>query len=101
MLAPALFPSESKSIVRSRKSSAHRARQGPKTSVFETERLNGDVIAKAVPEEFALKSTKFVTTLREVLGANEVRALGASQVACPTLQVLLRSHQSFDTLIIW
>lgn len=40
-----------------------------------------------VPAEFQEMARRFVQTLREQLGANEVRALAASQVASPVLQV--------------
>ena len=40
-----------------------------------------------VPDEFKDVAAKFVRVIKEELGGNEVRALAASQVASPVLQV--------------
>ena len=88
-LAPALFPSDHKSSIRSRRSAAHQARQGPKTSVFASEtRSRSSVTSSVVPPEYMVQAGKFVTRIRDALGGNEVRALAASQVASPLLQVI-------------
>ncbi|KAI0698876.1 armadillo-type protein [Cytidiella melzeri] len=89
VLSPALFPPDHKSNVRSRRSAAHKARQGPKISVFAPNKENDNATTKLVPVEFKSRANQFVTRLREALGGNEVRALAASQVASPLLQMLL------------
>lgn len=42
---------------------------------------------KATPSEFAPIAVQFVRAVRDNLGGNEVRALAASSVASPVLQV--------------
>ena len=42
---------------------------------------------KKVPKEMRRMAERFVSTLREQLGENEVRALAADKVASPVLQV--------------
>lgn len=74
--------------VRSKKSQAYKARQGPMKSVFvEGQEQKSDRRIVAVPTEFHAAARQFVTTLRAELNENEVRALAANQVASPVLQV--------------
>lgn len=89
VLVPSLFSPDHKSNIRSRRSAAHKARQGPRTSVFISDNPNGSSAAtKLVPPEYETQAGKFVTKLRDALGGNEVRALAASPVASPLLQVI-------------
>lgn len=53
-----------------------------------------------VPAEFEELAIKFVRAIREQLGGNEIRALAASQVASPVLQVRLANDQRDCSLII-
>ncbi|KAI0347012.1 ARM repeat-containing protein [Trametopsis cervina] len=95
VLAPDLFPPDHKSNIRSKKSVAHKARQGSRTSVFEMEkRLQSSTTERLVPSNFRPRADKFTTALRDVLGPNEVRALAASPVASPLLQMLLEIETS-------
>lgn len=87
LLIPTLLPAEQRaSTLRSKKSAAYKARQGPMKSVFSNGQKTGN-LSPDTPPEFKKAAGKFVQVLREKLGANEVRALAASQVASPVLQV--------------
>jgi hypothetical protein len=94
LLCPQLFqsgaPHKSQAFVRSRKSIAWKAKQGPLKSIF------GDVLDQGQnqtknkarqPPSFHEVARKCVTVLRTTLDANEIRSLAASKVACPVLQV--------------
>ncbi|KAJ3534526.1 hypothetical protein NM688_g7124 [Phlebia brevispora] len=85
LLMPNLFPTERASTLRSKKSAAYKARQGPMKSLFAE---NSDT-SKAVPPKFATLAENIMRSVREKLSANEVRALAASPVASPVLQMLL------------
>lgn len=88
LLVPNLLPADQKSAtLRSKKSAAYKARQGPMKSLFVSERTSGSVNVETTPSKFRDLARKFVTVVHEKLGANEVRALAASQVASPVLQV--------------
>ena len=88
LLRPNLFPADQRaSTLRSKKSAAYKARQGPMRSVFSSERNGKENVTPATPESYREVAGKFVAIVREQLGANEVRALAASQVASPVLQV--------------
>ncbi|KAF8270863.1 armadillo-type protein [Lactarius quietus] len=94
LLCPHLFnsstPHKSQAFVRSKKSSAWKARQGPLTSIFGDNTGKGKVGAeKKHPAEFREVAKKCVTTLRTTLDENEVRSLAANKVACPVLQMAL------------
>ena len=91
LLAPDCFPPDAReAAVRSKKSAAWKARQGPMKSVF-AEMQEGTpssgTAQKKVPKEMRRMAERFVSTLREQLGENEVRALAADKVASPVLQV--------------
>ncbi|KAI0092558.1 armadillo-type protein [Irpex rosettiformis] len=89
-LVPTLFHSDHKSSIRSRRSAAHKARQGPRSSVFVPEvRKEAAPTSNLVIPEYKTQARKFVIKLGDALGGNEVRALAASQVASPLLQMLL------------
>lgn len=89
LLDPALasrFPADSQ--VRSKKSSTFKAKQGPLKSVFSAaDPLTIVVAPDARPQGFRAAAARFVSHLRDKLDENEVRALTASQVASPVLQV--------------
>lgn len=90
LLMPNLFPAEQRaSTLRSKKSAAYKARQGPMKSVFSDSQAKSSRVSLDTPKEFREVAGKFVGVLRENLSANEVRALAASQVASPVLQVCL------------
>ncbi len=103
VLSPHLFPLEQKSsALRSKKSAAYKARQGSMKSVFSEAQPTQPEAVKTTPPEFSPVAVKFVKVLRENLGANEVRALAASQVASPVLQVCFRYYYKRMTEItIW
>lgn len=76
------------SLLRSRKSAAWKAKQGPMKSVFE--KGKGKEVSnpsQASPVEFQDMAKKFIGVLRSELGGNEVRAMAANKVASPGLQV--------------
>ena len=76
--------------VRSKKSAAYKARQGPMKSVFVEGGDQKQVsTTRRVPKEFRKVATRIVSAMRDSLGENEVRALAANQVASPVLQVTL------------
>jgi nucleolar protein 9 len=88
LLRPNLFPANQRaSTLRSKRSAAYKARQGPMKSVFASERNDATAAARTTPEKFEELAGRFVRVLREYLGANEVRALATSSVASPVLQV--------------
>ena len=73
--------------MRSKKSAAYKAKQGPLKSVFTNDSETPVFGTPSVPKELLSLAPRFVTALRENLGENEVRALAANQVASPVLQV--------------
>ena len=83
------------SILRSKKSAKHRAKQGPMKSVFGEEKgLDGDVKGKGKsvefhPPQFNSMARQFTKVMRDGLSANEVRALAADKSAAPLLVVSL------------
>ncbi|KAI0253125.1 ARM repeat-containing protein [Lactifluus subvellereus] len=94
LLCPQLFrsdaPHKSQAFVRSRKSAAWKAKQGPLKSIFGDGPDKGKASAEGRhPPEFREIVKKFVTMLRTSLDANEVRSLAANKVACPMLQMAL------------
>ncbi|EDR04892.1 uncharacterized protein LACBIDRAFT_303745 [Laccaria bicolor S238N-H82] len=95
LLSPTLSSSSSSeddsSAVRSKKSAAWKAKQGPMKSVFSNsnEGKGKSIPLKSAPLEFTEMARRFVQVFRDQLGENEVRAMAASKVAGPGLQVLL------------
>lgn len=88
LLSPSLASSSSQSQpsnLRSKKSAAFKARQGPMKSVFTQQ--SREPTLRSTPDEFMAAAGKFVTVLRDELSANEVRALAADKIASPVLQV--------------
>ncbi|CAK5281828.1 unnamed protein product [Mycena citricolor] len=90
LLSPALasLQDNSHTAVRSKKSAAWKARQGPLKSMFNESRSSAPILYTP-PESFAPISRHFIEAVRAELGGNEVRALAADKVASPTLQMLL------------
>ncbi|KAJ7725102.1 armadillo-type protein [Mycena metata] len=92
LLSPNLATSQetAQHTMRSKKSAAWKAKQGPLKSVFNDSQGSGaDAVDHAPPEVFTHAACKFVEALRSALGDNETRALAADKVASPTLQMLL------------
>lgn len=96
LLCPTLNPTDesSNSLLRSKKSAKHRARQGPMKSVFvgeveeAQEKGKGKIESpEAYPPKFDEVARKFVASIRREMDANEIRALAANKVACPLLVV--------------
>jgi nucleolar protein 9 len=91
LLCPYLFqsdaPHKSQSFVRSRKSVAWKARQGPLKSIFDVSEKGKASNEGKGPPAFHEVARRYVATLRTTLDANEVRSLAANKVACPVLQV--------------
>jgi nucleolar protein 9 len=89
-LAPAAGHGAAKANLRSRKSAAWKARQGPLRSVFADDAGKPAAGARTlpkVPKTFGALARRVVEAVRGALGANEVRALAADKVASPLLQV--------------
>jgi nucleolar protein 9 len=80
-------------IVRSKKSAAWKAKQGIMKSVF-TDDKRGEGKGKGkekelegVPPGFSQMARCIIEVFKSQIGENEVRAMAASKVACPGLQV--------------
>ncbi|KAI6035570.1 armadillo-type protein [Pisolithus orientalis] len=92
LLFPIALPGEltPQKFVRSKKSTAWKAKQGTMKSVFSNEKGKGNETPNvSVPNRFRDVAVRFMRDLREQLSANEVRALAANKVASPVLQLLL------------
>lgn len=90
LLSPNASPSGAveQGTVRSKKSAAWKAKQGPMRSVFLDEKGKGkEAVTQSTPPEFKDLARRIVNVLRTELGGNEVRALAANRVASPGLQV--------------
>ena len=90
LLCPRLSSLESSdaqtSNFRSKKSQKFRTKQGPMKSVFVSDEQETPMPRKAVPELLDMART-ILLQLRKELNSNEIRALAADKVACPTLAV--------------
>lgn len=105
LLCPFLPSAEQpSSILRSKKSAKYREKQGPMKSVF-AEENDGDAKGKEVPNkvpyppEFDEMARRIVTTMKDTLGPNEVRALAADKAACPVLVVSTVKSLLFGNII--
>src|SRR5882757_2642607 len=97
LLSPNLSASHSREnshfIVRSKKSAAWKAKQGVMKSVFvdETGRdgkgKEKEKESVGVPPDFSLMARRIIEVFKSQINENEVRAMAASKVACPGLQV--------------
>ena len=94
LLCPQVFqsdaPHKSQEVVRSRKSVAWKARQGPLKSIFGDESGQGQSQTSRGGSQlpaFQEVARRYVEMLRTTMDANEVRSLAGSKVACPVLQV--------------
>jgi len=75
-------------MVRSKKSAAWKARQGVMKSVFGDVRGKGkENKSERVPPEFSQMARRIIEVFKSQISDNEVRAMAASKVACPGLQV--------------
>ena len=99
LLSPNLSKSatheNSQFAVRSKKSAAWKAKQGVMKSVFDND-TKGDVKGKGkekekesdgVPPDFSQMASRIIEVFKSQISENEVRAMAASKVACPGLQV--------------
>jgi nucleolar protein 9 len=80
--------------VRSKKSAAWKAKQGVMKSVFVHD-TRGDVKGKGketegVPPDFSQMARRIIELFKSQISENEVRAMAASKVACPGLQVCVK-----------
>ncbi|KAF8875333.1 armadillo-type protein [Gymnopilus junonius] len=98
LLSPNLSASEenTRSAVRSKKSAAWKAKQGQMKSVFADEKGKGKEISRNAPPEFSKMARRLVQIVRNELDGNETRAMAASKVACPGLQMLLEVEADQD-----
>ncbi|KAH6888360.1 armadillo-type protein [Coprinopsis sp. MPI-PUGE-AT-0042] len=82
--------SEDDNLVRSKRSSAWKAKQGSMKSLFtDNKGKQREDIRRSVPTEFTAMARRFIEQLRSGLSGNEVRAMAASKVASPCLKVIL------------
>ncbi|KAJ7162618.1 armadillo-type protein [Mycena crocata] len=79
----------SQNAMRSKKSAAWKAKQGPLKSVFKDGDKRKDLPVNDPPEAFTKAARRFIEVVRSELDENETRALAANKVASPTLQMLL------------
>ncbi|KAG5634358.1 hypothetical protein H0H81_002263 [Sphagnurus paluster] len=91
LLSPSLAPSENsvQQSLRSKKSAAWKAKQGPMKSVFVEGKRKEKEMSKLMPPELQKLARRFVEVIQTELNGNEVRALAANKVASPSLQMLL------------
>ncbi|KIY48757.1 ARM repeat-containing protein [Fistulina hepatica ATCC 64428] len=77
--------------LRSKKSASWKAKQGEMKSMFVDDKVKqkADTSSLAVPEAFGAIARRLVHAIRDTLDGNEVRAMAASQVASPCLQILI------------
>lgn len=89
LLCPTVLPEDSaRKSVRSKKSMTWKAKQGHMKSVFSTDKdKETHTSSPSIPGSFRDASNQFLRIFRDGLDANEVRALAASKVASPLLQV--------------
>ena len=84
-------------VVRSKKSATWKAKQGVMKSVFVSD-TRGDVKGKGketesegVPPDFSQMARRIIEVFKSQMSDNEIRAMAASKVACPGLQVCVIS----------
>ena len=94
LLSPNLSESasheNSQFVVRSKKSAAWKAKQGVMKSVFARDDAKGkgkEKESEGVPPEFPQMARRIIEVFKSQISENEVRAMAASKVACPGLQV--------------
>ena len=89
LLCPTILPEDSaRKSLRSKKSMSWKAKQGQMKSVFSNDKGKETLPSiSLVPESFRNAADQFLRTMRDGLGANEVRALAANKAASPVLQV--------------
>ncbi|TFK28643.1 ARM repeat-containing protein [Coprinopsis marcescibilis] len=90
LLSPNASVETEDAMLRSKKSTNWKAKQGSMKSVFQDNKgKQREDSRRQVPAEFTAMATKIIQELRGRLGGNEVRAMAASKVASPCLKVLL------------
>ena len=100
-----LSPSETNvsqhSSVRSKKSAAWKAKQGPLKSMFSSDETTQTSSSfNLVPPTFGATSRRFVELAKQTMDANEIRALAANKVASPVLQVCDKQAPSTYLVLI-
>ncbi|EIW82459.1 ARM repeat-containing protein [Coniophora puteana RWD-64-598 SS2] len=89
LLAPTIpLCTENSAIMRSKKSSVWKAKQGAMKPLFGID-SDSTAARRAAPQEHLVAARSLVDTLRNQMDANEVRSLAANTVASPTLQIFL------------
>ncbi|KAF6741754.1 armadillo-type protein [Ephemerocybe angulata] len=88
LLSPASSTEDDRTL-RSKRSSSWKAKQGSMKSVFEEKGKGKADMQKSVPHSFTEMARRFVETLRSAVDGNEIRAMGASNVAGPCLKIFL------------
>lgn len=89
LLSPNVAESEdAQTSVRSKKSAAWKAKQGQMKSVFNEGKGKGPpTFLKGCPQEFQNMARRLLQVVRDEMDENEIRAMAANKVACPTLKV--------------
>ncbi|KAJ4472084.1 armadillo-type protein [Lentinula aciculospora] len=91
------FDETTQGALRSKKSAHWKSRQGPLVSVFDDKKGKGkEVTARQTSPDFRAMSRKFVESIRNELGDNEIRALAADKVASPCLLMLLNVEAELE-----
>ncbi|KZW04403.1 ARM repeat-containing protein [Exidia glandulosa HHB12029] len=87
LLCPTIAPpASSADVLRSKKSAAFKAKQGPMKSIFNDQTHENTL---ACPKEFASMAKKVLHALKEGLGENEARAVAADKAGSPTLKLVV------------
>ncbi|EJU06458.1 ARM repeat-containing protein [Dacryopinax primogenitus] len=83
-------------MVRSKKSSKYRAKQGPMTGVLSTPDFSNFSSTTSVPADFSNLAVRLVGELKEQMDPNSVRSLAAHKAANPLVQLLLQVEARSD-----
>lgn len=86
LLVPSLSHLQSKQDLRSKRSAGYRAKVGPMKSIFDEEPAEDK---RHVPLEYESMALGILKRIRDKMSANEVRALAADKVGCPSLRILI------------
>ena len=79
---------DAQTSVRSKKSATWKAKQGQMKSVFDQGKGKGlPTSLKSCPQEFHNMARRLLLAVRDEMDENEIRAMAANKVACPTLKV--------------
>ncbi|EJD54013.1 ARM repeat-containing protein [Auricularia subglabra TFB-10046 SS5] len=88
LLCPAVA-SESEKDLRSKKSAAYKAKQGPMKSIFVDEQAQARDDAALRPPECDAMARRILHAIKKDLSANETRAVAADKVGSPTLKLFV------------